>query len=97
MTVILQDLETERLKEKELRNMLDEQQHQHKLREDEKSKAMEVKRCLQMIVLGDIPVVVAICNLFPTHHLKILHQGSADSWIRMNYAKSKSKLVNNLG
>uniref|UniRef100_A0ABM5EIB3 Pericentrin isoform X1 n=2 Tax=Pogona vitticeps TaxID=103695 RepID=A0ABM5EIB3_9SAUR len=41
MIAILQDLENEKCKEKELQNMLDEQIHQHKRREDEKSKAIE--------------------------------------------------------
>ncbi|XP_062971997.1 pericentrin [Elgaria multicarinata webbii] len=38
---VFQDLQNEQLKEKELQNMLDEQHHQHKIREDEKSKAIE--------------------------------------------------------
>nr|XP_056712831.1 pericentrin [Euleptes europaea] len=41
MTAVHQDLQNERLKEKELQAMLDEQQHQHKIKEDEKSKAIE--------------------------------------------------------
>ncbi|XP_053138968.1 pericentrin isoform X2 [Hemicordylus capensis] len=41
MAAVLQDLQNEHLKERELQNMLDEQQHQHKIREDEKSKAIE--------------------------------------------------------
>lgn len=43
MTAVLQDLENEKCKEKELQSMLDEQQHQHKIRENEKSEAIEVK------------------------------------------------------
>nr|XP_060637786.1 pericentrin isoform X2 [Anolis sagrei ordinatus] len=41
ITAILQDLQNEKLKEKELQNMLDDHQQQNTLREDEKSKAIE--------------------------------------------------------
>uniref|UniRef100_A0A674IY59 Pericentrin n=1 Tax=Terrapene triunguis TaxID=2587831 RepID=A0A674IY59_9SAUR len=41
LTVALQDLQNEHSKEKELRNMFEEQHLQHKLREDEKTKALE--------------------------------------------------------
>ncbi|XP_075790253.1 pericentrin isoform X5 [Pelodiscus sinensis] len=41
LTVALQDLQDEHLKEKELQNMFEEQHLQHKLREDEKTKALE--------------------------------------------------------
>nr|XP_042717762.1 pericentrin isoform X7 [Chrysemys picta bellii] len=41
LRVALQDLQNEHSKEKELRNMFEEQHLQHKLREDEKTKALE--------------------------------------------------------
>ncbi|CAM4634925.1 unnamed protein product [Caretta caretta] len=41
LTVALQDIQNEHSKEKELRNMFEEQHLQHKLREDEKTKALE--------------------------------------------------------
>ncbi|XP_060087522.1 pericentrin [Heteronotia binoei] len=41
MTSVLQELQNTRLKEKELQAMLDEQQQQRKIKEDEKSKAIE--------------------------------------------------------
>ncbi|XP_026513815.1 pericentrin isoform X3 [Terrapene carolina triunguis] len=47
LTVALQDLQNEHSKEKELRNMFEEQHLQHKLREDEKTKALEHELELQ--------------------------------------------------
>ncbi|XP_043361753.1 pericentrin isoform X15 [Dermochelys coriacea] len=41
LTVALQDVQNEHSKEKELRNMFEEQHLQHKIREDEKTKALE--------------------------------------------------------
>ncbi|XP_039351242.1 pericentrin isoform X1 [Mauremys reevesii] len=41
LTVALQDLQNEHSKQKELRNIFEEQHLQHKLREDEKTKALE--------------------------------------------------------
>lgn len=41
MASLLQDFQNEHFKENELQNTLDEQQNQHKIREDEKSKALE--------------------------------------------------------
>uniref|UniRef100_A0A8C8S5U0 Pericentrin n=1 Tax=Pelusios castaneus TaxID=367368 RepID=A0A8C8S5U0_9SAUR len=41
LTVALQDLQSERVKEKELQNVFEEQQLQHKQREDKKRKAVE--------------------------------------------------------
>lgn len=46
LTAALQELQTERLRETELRGLLEEQQFQHKKTEDENKKALEVMPCI---------------------------------------------------
>lgn len=46
LTAALQELQTERLTETELRGLYEEQQFQHKKAEDENKKALEVMPCI---------------------------------------------------
>lgn len=49
ITAALENLQREHLKNIELQIKLDEQQKQHKIKEDEKSKAIEVKYLMKII------------------------------------------------
>uniref|UniRef100_A0A8C3SLV1 Pericentrin n=1 Tax=Chelydra serpentina TaxID=8475 RepID=A0A8C3SLV1_CHESE len=61
LTVALQDLQNEHLKEKELRNMFEEQHLQHKLREDEKTKALEeLQAALELQCIQNNQISVAL-------------------------------------
>ncbi|XP_048358455.1 pericentrin isoform X2 [Sphaerodactylus townsendi] len=61
MTAVLQDLQSERLKEKELQATLDEQQRQHKIQEDENSKATEeLQAALELQCIQNSQLSVAL-------------------------------------
>ncbi|XP_054832360.1 pericentrin [Eublepharis macularius] len=61
MSAVLQDLQNERVKEKELQAILDEQQQQYKKREDEKSKAVEeLQAALELQCIQNNQLSVAI-------------------------------------
>ncbi|KAJ7344427.1 hypothetical protein JRQ81_000377 [Phrynocephalus forsythii] len=61
MTAVIQDLKNEKCKEKELQSMLDEQQQQHKRREDEKSKAIEeLQAALELQCIQNNQLTVAL-------------------------------------
>lgn len=51
LTAALEDLQTARLKETELRGLFEEQQLQHKKAGDEKTKALEVMPCISVLQL----------------------------------------------
>ncbi|XP_074858211.1 pericentrin isoform X3 [Carettochelys insculpta] len=61
LTVALQDLQNEQLKEKELQNMFEEQHLQHKLRDDERTKALEeLQSALELQCIQNNKVSVAL-------------------------------------
>ncbi|KAM6459723.1 pericentrin isoform 6-T6 [Liasis olivaceus] len=61
ITAALEDLQSEHLKNKELQIMLDEQQQQHKIKEDEKSKAIEeLQAALELQCIQNNQLTVAL-------------------------------------
>ncbi|XP_063173864.1 pericentrin isoform X3 [Candoia aspera] len=61
ITAALEDLQSEHLKNKELEIMLDEQRQQHKIREDEKSKAIEeLQAALELQCIQNNQLTVAL-------------------------------------
>ncbi|XP_061463584.1 pericentrin isoform X3 [Rhineura floridana] len=61
MRALLQDLQNEQLKEKELQKVLDEQQHQDKIKEEEKSKAIqELQAALELQCIQNNQLSVAL-------------------------------------
>lgn len=65
MASVLQELQNARLKEKELQAVLDEQQQQQKIKEDEKSKAIQVKHCMEMVEFQDAEAFALLSSAYP--------------------------------
>ena len=62
LTAALEDLQSERLKETELRGLFEEQQLQHEKAEAEKTKALEVMPCISMLQCFSSPPLVHEVN-----------------------------------
>lgn len=68
LTAALEDLQTEHLKETDLRSLFEEQQLQHKKAEDEKTKALEVMLCISVLLFPTLgawsELTGYFCSLF---------------------------------